>query len=329
MATGFAVQAHEGIWSPSSTLTDHQGGSLAPESDFFVAPPQEIGEVKSAHTSLKKGVKAKTVPVRIAIAAVAGVVGFVAAMGLDRVTGILLVPAGMTGTPDALWAAVFGLLPAYIAWRKTAFKHFCQFVGAEGCAQLRCEGEREHIVENSVFRFKDASAVSTSMVRHTRNGMYSYTGFYFYWYPPDGGKAIYQIAGTHGADSKTPPAGNPYNFARAAEAAWYGYLTPKIDAELAHNGFIKFYMGNHRWTRIGRGFIEFVDKQGTVSRCEAADIGSAKLAAGYFTICRQGAKSSRFDLFNTEGVFRFDYGTVHNARLLLVAFEKFLDIKVQ
>jgi hypothetical protein len=322
------VQTGEGIWTPPPTVTEHQGDKLDAERDFFVAPPREIGEIKSAHSSLRKGVKARPAPVRLAIAGIWGLAGFVVLMGLDRVTGILMVPAGLTGTPDALWAALIGLLPAYIAWRKTAFKHFCQFVGAEGCAQLRCEGARENIVENSIFCFQDAAAVSTSMVRHLKNGRYTYTSFYFYWYPPDRGKAIYQIAGSHSADAKTPPAGNPYNFARAVEAAWYDYLIPKIDAELAQNGYLSFHMGHKRSARVGRGFLEIVDKDGTVNRCEAGDIGSAKLASGTFTLTRKDAESKFFGLLGSSGVFRFDYGNMYNGRLFLYAFEKLLPLKV-
>jgi hypothetical protein len=323
------VQAGEALWTPPPTVTEHTGEKLDAERDFFVRPPREIGEIKSAHSSLKKGVKARPAPVRIAIAGVAFVAGCGLAVLLDRWMFILTIPAGLTGTPTALWAAIMGLLPAYIAWRKTAFKHFCEFVGAEGCAQLRCEGARENIVQNSVFCFKNAAAVSTSMVRHIKNGRYTYTSFYFYWYPPDSEKAIHQIAGNHSADLKTPPAGNPYNFARAVEAAWYDYLIPRVDAELAQKGYLSFHMGHQRFARVGRGFVEIVDKDGTVNRCDAGDIGSAKLASGTFTLTRKDAESKFFGLLGSSGVFHFDYGNMYNGRLFLYAFEKLLGIKVE
>jgi hypothetical protein len=322
------VQAGAGIWVPPATVTDHQGDKLAPAGDFFVTPPRENGEVKSAHTSLKRVVRAKSMPVRLAIVAVAELAGFLVAMGIHRVTYLLFIPSGMTGTPVELWAAIIGLLPAYIAWRKTTFKHFCQFVGAEGCAQIKCEGSRENIIENSVFCFKDASAVSTSMVRHTKNGRYTYTNFYFNWYPPDSDKATYGVAGSHVADLGNPPAGNPYNFARAVEASWYDYVIPKVDAELAQNGFIKFYMGHKRWARVGRGFLEIVGKEGNANRCEAGDIASAKLAGGTFTLTRKDAESKFFGLLGSSGIFSFDYGSMYNGRLFLFAFEKLLNLKV-
>jgi hypothetical protein len=326
--SNISVAAGPGIWTPPAAVTEHQGDKLSPECDFFVAPPTEIGEVRNAHTSLKRGTHAKTTPVRLVIAAIAIVLGYVAAVGFNMFTHLLMIPASLTHTPIGVWALLVGLLPGYIAWRKTSFEHFCTFVGREGCAQIECKGERENITKNSVFLFRGAKSVSTSFVRHIKNGRYNYTNYYFYWYPPESEKAIYEITGSHSTDAKTPPPGNPYNFARAAESAWYDYLIPKIDAELAQNGFIKFYMGHRRWACVGRGFIEIVDKEGKSSRCEADDIGSAKLETGYLTICRKGAKASRFDLFSKEGVFRFDYAVMHNARLFLYAFEKLLNVKV-
>lgn len=322
------VQAGECLWTPPPGVKDHQGSALVSDIDFFVRPPREIGEIRSAHTSLKKGVKARPVQVRLVIAALWGFGGFLLAMGLDRFTGILTVPADMTGTPDMLWAAIIGLLPAYIAWRKTAFKHFCQFVGVYGCAQITCQGERENIIGNSVFCFKDAAAISTSVTRHYRDGIYTYTRFYFYWYPSESEKPVFQLSGTHSANLETPPAGNSYNFLRAAESAWYDYLIPKADAEVAKNGYLKFHMGHNRYARVGRGFIEILEKDGAAHRCAAGDIGSAKLASGRFTLTRKDATSTFFGLLGSSGTFHFDYANMYNGRLFLLAFQKFLNMRV-
>ncbi|HLY63253.1 MAG TPA: hypothetical protein VKV95_21110 [Terriglobia bacterium] len=322
------VQAGECLWTPPPGVIDHLGNALAPDRDFFVRPPREIGDIKSAHTSLKKGVKAKPAQVRLAIAALWGLGGFLLAMGINRFAYILDIPSGMTGTPIALWAAIIGLLPAYIAWRKLGFKHFCQFVGVDGCAQISCKGERENIIGNSVFCFKDAAAISTSVTRHYRNGIYTYTSFYFNWYPAESEKAVFTLSGTHSANLKTPPAGNSYHYLRAAESAWYDYLIPKADAELTQNGYLKFHMGHNRYARVGRGFIEIVEKDGAVNRCEAGDIGSAKLASGNFTLTRKDATSTFFGLLGSSGTFHFNYSNMYNGRLFLLAFQKFLNIKV-
>ncbi len=88
-------------------------------------------------------------------------------------------------------------------------------------------------------------------------------------------------------------------------------------------------MGDGCWARLGPSFLDIVDKQGNVSRCEAADIGSAKIASGVFTLTRKDAKSKFFGLLGSSGVFHFNYGIMYNARLFLFVFENFLNIKVQ
>jgi hypothetical protein len=317
------------MWTPPPEVTEHNGEPLTPDLDFFLAPPIEIGAIHTAHTSLKKGVRERPVPLRIVLALVAGAVGFLLTLGFDYLTKILLVLSEVTRTPVIFWEVLFVPLWVYLGWRKSGFKHFCTFAGERGCAHFQCEHQRTSVTRKSYFLFQDASAVSTRFTRRTKNGVYHGTNFWFDWYSSDSENAIFSITGNHMADSKTPPAGNFYNFARAVEAAWYRYTTPRIDGEFQQKGSVKFYMGNNSWSVLGRGFIQFVDEHGKVSRCDAEEIGSAKLFDGQLTIRRKDARRSFFDLFNSEGVFGFPYGAIHNARLFLYLFEKSLGIRVQ
>jgi len=317
------------MWNPPPDVTEHNGEPLAPDLDFFLAPPAEIGAIRTAHTSLKKGVRERPVPLRVVLALAAGAVGFLLTLGFDHLTKILLVISDITRTPVLLWEVVFVPLWVYLGWRKWGFKHFCTFSGEYGCAHFQCEHERTRVSRKSCFLFKDASAVSTRMVRRTKNGVYHGTNFYFHWYSSDSENAIFSITGNHMADSKKPPAANFYNFACAVESAWYRYATPGIDAEFIKKGSVKFYMGYNCWSVLGRGYIQFVDEHGKVSQCGAEEIGSAKLFDGRLTIRRKDAKRSLFDLFNSEGVFGFPYGAIHNGRLFLYLFEKSVGIRVQ
>lgn len=147
--------------------------------------------------------------------------------------------------------------------------------------------------------------------------------------PAAGGKSIYAIAGKHTSNLKTPPLKNSYNFACSVESAWIKYLLPKINTDLQQKGYVNFFMGDGRWARLGPGFLDIVDKQGNVSRCEAGDIGSAKIASGVFTLTRKDAKSKFFGLLGSSGTFRFNYAGMYNARLFLLAFQDLLNIRVQ
>ena len=153
------------MWNPPPTVTEHHGEPLAPDRDFFVAPPAEIGALRTAHSSLKKGVRAKSMPVRVAMALAYGAVGFLLAWGLHSLTGILILPADLTRTPPVLWEIILALPVAYLGWRESAFKHSCNFVGDSGCAHFECEGERTKVIRSSVLHFKDASAVATRLIR--------------------------------------------------------------------------------------------------------------------------------------------------------------------
>src|SRR5581483_1383761 len=126
-------------WTAPPYVAEHSGAQLPADADFFVAPPLEIGGIYSAHTSLRKAQQPKSMAVRVAIALACEAGGIALAMGIHRFTGLLYIPAGATQTPVYLWAVIFGLLPAYIGWRKSRFRHFCNYVGQGGCAQFRCE----------------------------------------------------------------------------------------------------------------------------------------------------------------------------------------------
>ncbi len=322
------------MWNPPPNVTEHNGEPLSPDRDFFVLPPAEIGPVRTAHTSLKKGVRERPAPVRAALALAAGAAGFLLMLGFEYIIfeyiiKVLFGASDIMRTPLLLGGIIFVPLWVWLGWRKSGFKHFCTFAGEYGCAHFQCERDRRRVTWQSCFRFQDASSVSTATTRRNRHGVYQGTIFHFDWYSSNSDQPIFSITGNHRADTETPPTANLYNFARAVESAWYRYATPRIDAEFIQKGWVKFYMGDNCWSVLGRGYIQFVDRHGKVSRCDAEEIGSAKLVAGRLTIRRKDAERGFFDLFNSEGVFGFPYGAIHNARLFIYLFERSLGIRVQ
>jgi hypothetical protein len=317
------------MWTPPSSVTDHQGNRLDPKADFFAAPPAEIGAIRSAYTSLEKTKGARTMPVRAAITAAFAVVGFLLIWGFNYLSKIIFVIADLSHTPEMLWIVALTGFPAYWGWRFSAFRHFCTYAGQYGCAEYRCEGERSRIVQQTVLLFKDAGGLSTGQTRKTRNGVYQGTHYFYAWYTPDRGRILYQVKGLHFAEKKKPGPWDPYNFVLAVEKAWYAYLAPQVQAEFATQGYVKFYLGGQNSAILGRGFLEFVYPQGQASRCGADEIGSARLSEGILTIRRKDAKKGLFNLFNYEGVFAFNYSGIHNARLFLTLFEQALGVPIQ
>jgi hypothetical protein len=322
-----------GGWIPTAGVTDHQGGAIDPERDFFAAPPGDIGEIKSAHSTLKKSGGDMPAATRLgkialhfglALLAVYVVVTYVSVIG-----SALVWFAFYTRTPWWFWLLPIPTYFAYRAWRKTGYFHVCDYVGTEGCVQFTCKGGRNQITRNTGFRFEDASALAASTVHHYRRGSYDYSTFAYTWYGPDSGTPVIRISGTFRSPLRTAPFGSNFSFIRAVEGAWYGYLIPRVDKDLARDGFLKFYMGEQRWARVGRGFLEIVEKDGTVNRCEASEIGSAKMAGGYLTLTRKDSSAKFLGWFGKTGVFHFTYENMYNGRLFLFVMDRFLGVKVE
>jgi len=207
------------VWLPPPTVTDHLGGKLAPDWSFFAPPPPEIGEIRSAYTSLAKGTKLNTRSSRVRKAAIFFVAGISVAIVLEGAFRLLTSLARETSIPRPFWAALCGVLFALFIWWATRSKHVCNYVGSQGGGEFACTGALENLTRRKILRFKEAAAVSTSVTRHFRNRQYTYTDFSFRWFLPESEKACFEITGSHAANLETPPAGNYHNFGRAAESA--------------------------------------------------------------------------------------------------------------
>jgi len=322
------VQAQAGAWTPPPGVTEHTGEPLSAEYDFSTSPPADIGEVKSAYSSVKKGPKLNTRPARIRAAAIAAAVGVGVAIGLEGAARLLSTLAFETHIPRPFWALLPGALLAMLFWRLTRSSGTCNFVGSAGCAGFAGAASGGKFIRHRVLRFKDAEGLAVSVTRHFRQTEYTYTEFSFRWFPPLGEKPCFDIAGSHGANLEIPPTGNYYNYGRAAEAAWCEYLVPHMDAELAQTGYIRFFAGNKRWVRLGRGFMEIEEADGTVYRSEAAEIGSVKMQSGSLYLTRKEGAPGFFGKLGESGSFYFDLSTVRNSRLFLLALEKLLGQKL-
>jgi hypothetical protein len=323
-ASTIALQSSLGVWAPPPGVTGHTGEPIPPESVFFVPPPPEIGEIRSAYASLKAGAKTRSRGTRIILAVIWSVVPILVAAAIVFLGGATF----EQGVSSFGIAVVLGAAAAAIAWNVTRFKHSCEFVGSDGCIVLKCRDAVDNVTVEKSLRFKDAASLSISMTRYYKGGSYRNSMYHFQWFPPQSDQAKFSLLGWIDEKEGTPPAGDAYNLGRAIENAWYAYLLPKLQAELRANGSISFQMDSKRRARLGPGFIEIVEKDGAIHRCAAGDIGSANLASGTFTLTRKDSESRFFGLLAPSGEFQFDYAKMHNGRAFLFAFENLLGIKL-
>jgi hypothetical protein len=332
--TDLEVQAGPDAWTPPSTVTGHQGDKLDRESDFFVRPPREIGAVKSAYTSLKMGAGGKPPLARIRTAAAWFGAGYVLAVCLDLFFNFFTRVADATHTFPWLWYGVLGALASFYGWYKTRLEGICNFVGAEGCAQFACRGKRENLTGKSIFLFQDAWALHRWTGGHGGSGRESYTSYYFDWHehPPDIKKLVYSLVGKRSGNMQRDYS---YRFALAVEAAWYDYLSPKVDAEIAQKGCLCFYESGlfKRWVRLGREFVEIEyeeeEDKGRNERLEAKEFRSVTTSQRALTIAYEFNNPYAKELGETTKPYEFHYGNIYNGRHFLYAFEKLLGINVQ
>lgn len=314
-------------------MTEHQGAPLALDGNFFVDPPLDIGPIRTAHTSLKQGVKPKSAIVRLAIAMAWGagleillLVADQASGGVDPRTGFISHSFNnVSDPPIAVILVPIALVTALIAWLLMRFNHSCSYVGELGCADFQCKRTPSRITRRTIFAFKNARSVATSATNHYRKTAYIKTTYGFYWYASPQAKPVFLLNGSHRSGSASPPLDNWYHFGRSAETAWYYFVAPLMEAELAEKGRVSFYTGHNGWTALGPGFIEITDRNGQVTRLVSGEIGTASAVNHVLQIFRPGVFFNPLDFSKREGVYRFDL-TSHNLPMFRLLFKRCLGV---
>jgi hypothetical protein len=294
-----------GAWSPPSSVTDHNGDPLPSDANFFAAPPQEIGEVVTATTSLRAGQSARSTGGRVGIAVAFGVLGGLLGYAIAQLEG-----AEAYG--DALIGGGF-LLAALIAFLVAGKKPTCSFVGKEGVARFTMNDDPAKGKE--VFLFRDAAELRTHQIRMYHNGIYTGTEYDYKWQDPEG-KNRFRLKGNYYGYKKPPKPKSPFWLAEAAEAAWSAHYLARAKEEQAKNGWARFNLSGANSVYIGRDFIEFQLK-GKTERLHAEEIERFGINQGVVTFGRRGAKSG-FLGFGKEGFFSFEYQNLANARVFLI-----------
>ena len=233
------------MWNPPPNVTEHQGAPLAADCDFFAPPPPDIGPIKTAHTSLKQGMKPKSTVARLSIALAWGAALEILLLVIYRTVGFPWFRFdGDSDPPVALVFAPVTLVAAAIAWLFVRFRHTCGYVGNDGIAYFTCRRQRAKIEHLWTFHFKDAASLVTSTTHHFKNTAYTHTNFGFYWYSSPHAKSLFGLKDSHRSHLAGPPPENLYHFCRSAESAWYNHLAPLMEAELAQKGRVSFYTGH-------------------------------------------------------------------------------------
>jgi hypothetical protein len=208
-----------------------------------------------------------------------------------------------------------------IAYYHLKFSHCCSYVGEQGIAIYRIRGSRSAKVNTQMLLFKEATNLYTSQTRNYYNGAYSGTTYSYNWILTNRQKFV--LSGSHGAEKGVPGYMNEWHCANAGENAWNNTLLPAINDQLNRLGYVEFpIQGNPQAVRIGDGFMEFVTKNGSVTRCEGTDMKDITLGGGTFKFNHKDAT-----WWSGKGKFSFTYSNIPNARLFLICLERLMGIR--
>ena len=299
-------------WQPDPEVTSHAGEPLSDQLHFLHPPPDEIGEVITAFSTLKKGKKPMPLATRQLV---------ILAPGALVLLGILQVQKQIFPNEtlrDSLWPGMIGgMFVALIMYLVTRFRHTMTYVGRAGVARLQHKGPLSQPGKCDSLVFESAADLRSSQTRQYVNGVYTGTNYRFVW-TNEAGKAIFKLVGSYrSSKTKAPKPTSVFHFARSAETAWSLHLIELLDAELAEHGCVQFDLARDKWVRVGPGFLELrLGKE--EARLEVADIRDLTIASGSFKVVHKDAK------WFGKGKFSFEYGQLANAKVFLLALERLL-----
>lgn len=302
----------------SDELAGHSGDPLPHNADFFVMPPEEIGALSSAGTTLREGQKPMAPGLRAFVIIAATLAGLLIGVGIDLLAGL------QPGFWYFAWPIGLSLIALAICWFSTTFEHTCTYVGREGAARFVCSGQRDHITTNEVFLFRDATELRTSQVRRYKNGVYQGTDYTYTW-TDVGGRTRFVVGGTHNSEQGNPHADDLYHFATASELAWSMSLLPQAERKMTMDEEIRFSLGGKDWVAVGAGYLR-LNLGGEITDCDTEDIRSVSITNGTFTVKRKDAKEG---WFTSRGVFKFDYSKLANAQLFMFVLDKLAGIQIE
>lgn len=296
-------------WSPPASVTLHNGEPIPPDADFFRPPPAEIGELRSAQSTLVKSKQPVSLLARLLFA-----------IGLPGALFFGIVSLFRTANPrdmDMVYIlAIVIAAPVFIAVLYfTRFRHACTFVGSLGIAEYKLAGSRESTPHERLLLFEKCFDITTWQLSQYVNGIYSTTQ-YKTTFRDANFHTLFQLQGNYRSEQGTPKAKSPYWFAVAAEGAWNLYAFERLAGQLESEGHIDFRVNRKDHVRIGPGFLEFTFG-GKTTRVTPDDIKSLTINSGTFAVHTHEAR-----WFSSKGKFTFEYSGMGNAKLFLFALER-------
>ncbi|MEO1590634.1 MAG: hypothetical protein AAFU71_04995 [Cyanobacteria bacterium J06632_22] len=302
-------------WHPSPGLKNHAGVPLTDDRLFFIAPPEAIGPVISASTSLLVQPKKKSLKDRLLGPVVGGIaIGFFVGIVLLALSAAPPISLGVGGVA----AIAFG---GWCYYDDGIFRAECSYLGEQGIAQYALKGSPTATPTAKVMQFEDAAQLRTQQTRVYKNGAYQRTNYRFSW--QQRGQSEYVINGSYHNEKGLPEPWHVFHLGAAAEIIWTQRLLKFANQDLAEKGYVEFPVGKEvQSVKVGSNFLEFVTPAGESQRATVADMKQVQLNAGQFRFVHRDAK-----WWSGKGKYGFTYGSMPNARLFLMCLQQLAGIQ--
>jgi hypothetical protein len=286
-------------------ITDHTGQPLPADRVFVAAPPDEIGPLLSAWSTVRKDQFIWPIWMR-AFRCVLLALGLIAAMEL-AIAVAMLIGASESATLLARGVGLaMGTSMGLVAAFHTRWKEHCTYVGRDGIAEFMYSGGE---VSGRILKFSEAFELRTREFRQPIHRMFLKTDFSCTWCT-SGGRVLYKLSGYH--HSRKAAAGeSPRHYAAAAENAWTAHLMTRLLRELRDSDQIRFTIDSKVAIGIKPGALEIIVR-GITETISSDQLATVALDN---TVVRIRAKDAR--VLGTRGKYDFHYDQLPNAAALL------------
>ena len=238
-------------WTPEPSLLNHSGQPLRQDSVFFVAPPSQIGQLRSVDSSLRARARPLPILLRTAICMVSV---FLCVFLLEAASGF---PSWRD--QSAQFAILFigtsiGAGLSVLIWRATNFRHECSFVGTNGLALCILNRSQDTIPIVHTLEFHTTSILLASEVKRYRSHVFMGSKYSFQWLS---GNEAFTLSGNYYFSRARPIGSIRYHLGRQAERAWSDFQWPRVLNSLEKLGHVEFSLEADKRIRISRDSISF------------------------------------------------------------------------
>jgi hypothetical protein len=308
-----------------SEWVDHTGDPLSKRLNFFVDPPEEIGTIQSAMSSLPKGKEPWSAAFRFNVALAVTLIGMALGIVLDIVAGV------ESWVWRCVWVGVGTLLGLLIGTAIENFKHWVTYVGDEGIARFIHTGNPAKI-KAEVLPFADAADIRVSRTHYENiidkqaGRQTGYTTYYFEWLN-DKGKSLMTVSyRDHGmGEKKFRPEANFYHFGNAAEKAWTAYKLAEARRQLKAGETLRFrrfplLLGD--WVELGKDTLSFGSGKKKKDEWLSDELAEVEVDRKKGVIRFRHIQAKKGWL-SSKGIYEVPFGDLANAELFLKLLREF------